>query len=371
MKKTLLFSTILISSIFAQKYFSNKDCSECHEQIYKEYKSSAHAKNYFNDELHRKIADRVSKKSYKCATCHAPIANNLDKLISGEARPDINNKTHTDAISCYFCHTIAYVKKSHKFNINVPSKQAKGYKPTLYGGLDNPEDSDKHSSVNNPIYAKKVCLGCHSHKLNDNNVTVFKAIDSNQDSTSCIKCHMPKVEGGVEKMNKRSRSHHLSHKFLGIYDKEFRKKGVDINISTKKDEIDIILKNKMGHPLIIQPARAKYLQVKLIRDGKVVWQNYKRSPKEDRDAFFELKFKDKDGKKIIIPANAYSTHSNNLDKNETKVLRYKNIKLKSGDIIEATLFVRFAKEDCLSVIDLEDEKFKRAESIKSVKKIIK
>jgi len=369
--KTLIISTLLIfSSLYAKKYFSNKDCSECHEQIYKEYNSSAHAKNYFNDELHRKIANKVSKKSYECAVCHMPMANNLQELIEGEARPDINNKTHTDAISCYFCHTIAYVKRSHKFNINVASKQAKGYKPTLYGGLDNPEDSDKHSSIKNPIYAKKVCLGCHSHKLNDNNVTVFRAIDSNQDSTSCIRCHMPKVEGGVEKMNKRSRTHHLSHKFLGIYDREFRKKGVDINISNSKDEIVLTLTNKMGHPLIVQPARAKYIQLRVLRDGKTIWQNYKSSPKEDRDVFFELRFRDKNGTRLIIPAKAYYKEENNLDINETKSFRYKGIDLKRGDIIEATLFVRFAKEDCLRVVNLKDKIFKRAEVIKSVKKIV-
>jgi len=28
----------------------------------------------------------------------------------------------------------------------------------------------------------------------------------------------------------------------------------------------------MGHPLIIQPARAKYLKVKVIRDNKTIWQ---------------------------------------------------------------------------------------------------
>jgi len=57
--------------------------------------------------------------------------------------------------------------------------------------------------------------------------------------------------------------------------------------------------------------------------------------------------------------------SNNLDINETKTLSYKDIKLKKGDIIRATLFVRFAKKDCLKVIDLKDEKFKRAEVIKT------
>jgi len=110
----------------------NHSCDECHEQIYKEFQTSYHAKGYFNDELHKKIADKVDDKKYGCATCHMPMANNLKDLLTGSARPDKNNKTHTDAISCYFCHTIAYVKNAHKFNINIKARQAKNYKPTLY-----------------------------------------------------------------------------------------------------------------------------------------------------------------------------------------------------------------------------------------------
>ena len=258
--KQILFSLFLLLSFSQAKYLDNHSCNECHEKIYEEYQSSFHAKGYFNDTLHRKIADKVSTEKYSCARCHMPMADNLKELLSGEARPDKNNKTHTDAISCYFCHTIAYVKNAHKFNINTKARQAKGYKPTLYGVLRNPDDNDKHSSVSNPVYTKKVCMGCHSHKLNDNNVTIFRAMDVKQNSTGCIKCHMPEVAGGVEKMNKKTREHHASHKFLGIHDVEFRKTGVDINISTEEKKILVRLTNKMEHPLIIQPARAKFFK---------------------------------------------------------------------------------------------------------------
>ncbi len=64
-----------------------------------------------------------------------PSADNIDELIDGRARPDRGNRSHTDGVSCYFCHTIAYVKRSHSRNINVKSKQAEGYKPTSMGGL--------------------------------------------------------------------------------------------------------------------------------------------------------------------------------------------------------------------------------------------
>jgi nitrate reductase cytochrome c-type subunit len=366
--KSFLFLFLLFSiSLQAKdKYLDNHSCNECHEKIYEEYQSSAHAKSYFTDELHKKIADKVSSEKYACATCHMPMANNLKELIEGKARPDKTNKTHSDAISCYFCHTIAYVKNAHKHNINTKARQAENFKPTLYGRLVKPDDSDKHSSASNPVYAKKVCMGCHSHKLNDNNVTIFRAMTKEQDSVKCIECHMPEVSGGAEKMDKRARGQHASHKFLGIYDKKFRATGLDINISTLTDSIEVKLTNKMGHPLIVQPARVKYLEIKLLRDGKEIWKNYKESPSEDKEAFFEYRFKDKDGKKIIIPATAYSGEMNNLAMKESKVLKYSGVKLQKGDTIKATMFVRFAKKDCQSVVKLEDENLKKSHILKEI-----
>jgi hypothetical protein len=370
MKNTLSLLLLLSSLIFAKdKYLDNHSCNECHEKIYEEYQASAHTKSYFNNELHRNIANSVSDKKYKCAICHMPMANNLKELLSGEARPDKNNKTHTDAISCFFCHTIAYVKTAHSRNINIKARQAKNFKPTLYGRLDHPDDSDKHSSSKNPIYGQKACMGCHSHKLNENNVTIFRAMEKKQDSIGCINCHMPEVSGGAEKMDKRARGHHASHKFLGIYDKEFRATGLDINISTTSNNIEIKVTNKMGHPLIVQPARAKYLEVKLIREGKEIWKNYKKEPKEDREVFFEYRFKDKEGKRIIIPAKAYSGEANNLNSKESKTVKY-DIEVKKGDTIEATMFVRFAKQDCQSVITLKEAIFKEKHILKTVNYLV-
>ncbi len=370
MKYSIFFLLIFFSFAHA-KYMDNHSCNECHEKIYEEFQGSQHAKGYFNDELHRKIADNVSTTKYECATCHMPMADNIKDLISGNARPDKSNKTHTDAISCYFCHTIAYVRNSHKFNINTKARQAKNYKPTLYGRLTNPDDSDKHSSASNPVYGKKVCMGCHSHKLNENNVTIFRAMEEKQDSQSCIRCHMPEVEGGAEKMDKRARGQHASHKFLGIYDIEFRKTGTDINISTTKNSITLTLTNKMDHPLIIQAARVKYLEIKVIRDGKEIWKNYKENPREDLKVFFEYEFKDKNEKKILIPAtSAGHLRINNLNARESKSFVYDGLSLQKGDIVSASMYVQFAKEDCQKIIKLEDEKFKKSHLMKKVEKII-
>jgi len=362
--RLFLFVVLFVSTLSA-KYLDNHSCKECHEKIYEEYQSSYHAKTYFNDELHKKIADHVSKTKYECATCHMPMADNLKDLVDGKARPNPNNITQSDGVSCFFCHTIAYVKKSHKFNINTKARQAKGYKPSLYGGLDNPDESDKHSSLSNPIYDKVVCMGCHSHKLNDYNTTIFRAMTPKQDSRECIKCHMPQAEGGAEKMDKRARGVHLSHKFLGIHDKAFRAKGVDINVSIDGDKLKVALHNKMAHPLIIQPARAKYLKIDILRDGKVIWQNYNKSPKEDKQGYFAYSFK-KDNHPIIIPATATQSFEHNLNAKETKILSYDIPKLQKGDKVEVSLYVQLAKQDCLRVIKLKDNNLTKPQLIKKI-----
>ena len=365
---------IFILSLFIffseAKYLDNHSCNECHEKIYEEYQGSAHSKSYFTDELHRKIADAVSATKYECAACHMPMANNLKDLINGKARPDKNNKTHTDGVSCYFCHTIAYVKKAHKRNINIKSRQADGYKPTLYGRLVKPDDSDKHSSVNNPVYAKNACTGCHSHKRNDNNVTIFHAMDKNQDSLECIKCHMPELEGGAEKMDKRARGHHASHKFSGIHDKAFRKTGVDINVSVSGEKLTVTLHNKMAHPLIIQPARAKFIKAEIKREGKTIWQNFRKNPEEDKQGYFAYSFK-KDGRKIIIPATATSGTVHNLDAKSTVTLHYKIPAPQKGDEIVVGLWVQLAKSDCASAIELEDKSLMKPELIKEIAQRVK
>lgn len=363
--RLLYFFFFLFTVFLDAQYLDNHSCKECHEQIYEEYQGSGHAQSYFSNELHRSVADKVSKTKYGCASCHMPAADNIEQLISGEARPNIDNKTHSDGVSCFFCHTIAYVKNSHPFNVNIKARQAEGYKPTLYGRLNNPDESDKHSSVTNPVYAQNVCKGCHSHKRNDYNATVFSAMEEGQNSLDCIRCHMPEAKGGVEKMDKRARGKHVSHMFFGIRDEEFRKEGVDINLSIENGSLLVHLHNKMGHPLIIQPARAKYLRITLMRGGKTVWQNYKNDPKEDMQGYFASSFY-AHGEKVILPAKAMENKTNNLDAEEKRTLRYPLPQLRKGDKISVDFFVQLAKNDCTELVDLNKKALNEPQLIKTV-----
>jgi len=365
MRIVLILLLLAIQGVQAAEYKSNKSCKECHEKIYDEYRMSAHSKGFFTDELHREVALKASPKRYECAVCHMPAANNMSDILSGNAFPDPSNVTHTDAVSCYFCHTIAYVKESHKFNINLPAKQAEGYKPSLFGSLKDPDHNDKHSALHSPIYRANACKGCHSHKLNDFNTTIFEAMKPGEDSKECIKCHMPMLPGGVEKLNHKNRTEHMSHRFLGIRDENFRKKGVDIAVTSKANTIMVTLVNKMPHPLIIQPARAKYLRVSVLRGDKKIWSNYKNSPEEDRKSYFAYIFK-KNGKRINIPATATETIAHNLPAKGSLKLEYRVPSLESGDIVKVELILRLAKRDCSKVVTLKEYIWTEEQIIKSV-----
>ncbi len=351
--KIFFLLIMLIPALGKGQYLDNHSCKECHEAIYEEYEHSAHSRSYFSDELHRAVADAVSRKKYDCAPCHMPAASDRADLVKGKARPDSRDRRQKDGVSCFFCHTIAFVKEAHRFNLNLPARQAEGYKPSLFGSLENPDENDKHSSLKSPIYWANVCKGCHSHKLNDNNVTIFRAMKPGETSSECIRCHMPKAPGGVEKMNKRGRSEHFSHRFPGIRDATFRRKGIEIGLSLTGKDLDVMLENKMPHPLIIQPARAKYLVIEVFRDGKRIWRNYKKEPSEDHQGYFAAHFY-KGGKEITIPATATATKVHNLPGKSRVTLHYHIPGLRPGDKIRATFYIRPAKAACARSVTLRD-----------------
>ncbi len=361
---------LLISIIFSfswSVYLSNKSCKECHKDIYNEYQRSYHSKGYFNDILHRSIADKISSKKYDCAVCHMPAAQDINALATGLERPNSSDIRQKDAISCFLCHEIAYVKKAHRYNNIILTKQTEGYKPSLYGGLENPDENDKHSSLNNPLYKDNVCKGCHAHKRNQNDLLIFKAMDDKQSSKECIKCHMPYILGGSENMNKKARKEHRSHYFYGIHDDQMRKKSVDLSIDIKKDNhIKVKLTNKMAHPLIIQSARKMYLRVIVKRGNKIIWSN-----KADKNSYFKYDYL-KDKKSVIIPYSATSYRwFNNLEAKKSKNYDYFIEDLKKGDKIIASFYMVLAKKECIDFVGLAKSGLDKPLLAKKVTKIVK
>ena len=99
------------------KFFMESDsCKRCHEDIYKQWSSSAHHFSSFNNQWYRKsieyMQDVVGTKPSKwCGGCHDPAV-----LYAGKMDTPIKQIVHTPeaqaGLGCMMCHAIANVKST-------------------------------------------------------------------------------------------------------------------------------------------------------------------------------------------------------------------------------------------------------------------
>ena len=333
--KYILFCFLIFINLQAS-YMDSKSCSECHQDIYNEHtKSMHHNSSIFKDMFHKAIVEKASPSKYDCAFCHSPAANNLATLKTGQDKPNPRNVNETDGVSCFYCHQITKVFQAKHQNINFYNY--KGGKPTFFGNLADADFSDKHESQSNEIYKNStVCMGCHSHKLNGADVEICNTkSEPNEPTSDCIGCHMPKTNGSPVNVNKRGRNNYTSHNFFGIRDEHFVKQAVELRIQQAKDGFLVSVKNKMGHPLILQPMRLKYIKIQIKRKGAVIWQNFQNSPLEDKEASFTTTFKNDENIEVLPPQAKAILFKNNLGANETKNIHYQ-VKLQKNDEIRAS-----------------------------------
>jgi hypothetical protein len=167
---------------------------------------------------------------------------------------------------------------------------------------------------------------------------------------------MPKYEGGITKINRRAREKYASHEFLGIRSKDMVKKAVKLSLKKiDNNHIKLTVENKMGHQILLQPMRLKYVKTTIIRDGKVIWQNFKKSPYEDKEATFSKLFIDKNGKQVYPPKASGIKYYTNLDTYKSKNIIYKVPSLQKGDIIQSTWISYPVRPSLAKELDLHDE----------------
>ena len=352
-----IISILLLWAVSADaEYLDSESCNECHEKIYAEHvKSMHHKSSLFKDEVHRKMKEKVSKEKYSCALCHMPGTKNLASMIRGMEQPDEKDPRQTDGVSCFYCHQISRVYHGKTYNINFSSAKH-GEKPHFFANLDNPDSSDKHNSGKNEIYKNsEVCMGCHSHKENVHEIQVCNSLDQHGKTSDCIGCHMPKNPGGVENFNKRGRDEYATHKFLGIHSPEMVKKAVELKLDQKGNKVTLTIINKMGHKIITQPMRLKFVKTVISRDGKVIWSNFDKTPVEDKEATFIIVFKDSEGKPSL-PGKAVGYRLNqNLEAMTSKEVTYAIDDLKKGDKVTSTWISYIISPKVAEKLQITDE----------------
>ncbi len=306
----------------------SEQCATCHPAIYKEWQESFHAKSStFKDPAHRavhqafvKAMEKKGKKgNYHCANCHTPMADNIKDLMAGKAELDSNNWTHTEGTGCTFCHRIESIVEKEKFN---------HYKLNKDGAFHTSRPAKEnlpHKTGQSALFAEgKVCMGCHSHKLNGKKVPICMMKDEAQGN--CLECHMPAVEGKVA-VGSQGKTHR-SHKMPGGHDIEMLKKAatLDAEVTSEGKERNLVVtvKNIIKHTFpSTNPMRIAFVKVVAKdKDGKKVWENFKESPMEDKQSFFFKAFKA--GEKKGVPSWAADgiAFDTRLKAGETRQLSY-------------------------------------------------
>ena len=332
-------STVLlfVSTLIQAKYLDTKSCAECHEMIHYEHTNSMHHKSsLFNDEFHGKIKNLTTPDEYSCAICHTPGATNLRALMTGDEQPDVTSKEQDDGVSCFYCHQITKVLELKHKNINFYNYKGER-KPTFFGNLENEDTSNEHEASSREIYKNsKVCMGCHGKKFNSKDVEICNGYDQFNETSDCIKCHMPKLDGDITKKNKRGRLQYSSHEFLGIRSDEMVKKAVELKLKmVDKTQLELTIKNKMGHSIIMQPMRVKFAETTVERNGNIIWKNYDKYPLEDEEAVFTRLFQNDKKRRVFPPFATSIKFNNNLKANSSKTIIYKLPKLQKGDIVKS------------------------------------
>jgi len=352
--KHLIFIVMTLSLSWANDkvhhFASNEECKACHSQIYSEFTGSMHANSLpQKDPIHKAVWDRhpqnKKQQRYGCGKCHTPAANNLDKMMEkgGKALPDETNPTHSEGISCAYCHRIESIKLHKKSNINIICKDEKKYFGTLKEHIDSPfhaistEGSELMKNGN-------VCIGCHSHKMNKHGLNVCSTNISNEmDAANCVSCHMPKVKGSTSDMSERKK--HAFHGFAGShYHTEMLEQYVDISMLREIDAFVVNIDNRTSHALLLHPLRMAVLKVSVMRDGK------------------ESKLKDEVFVRVIghngkpaMPWKASKTLKDTMIKaNEKRSIKYA-YKLEKGDSVEVTLGWYLVNPKVVKKLDLEHE----------------
>ncbi|WP_448583938.1 multiheme c-type cytochrome [Thermocrinis sp.] len=179
-----------------------KRCSDCHREIFEEWKNSRHAKAWVSE--HFKLESENYTKN-KCLSCHAPHQVDPDK------EPILRVEFKEDGVGCVACHFKEETKAMHG-----PLKVW----------------SPPHPSKEDLSYIKSnFCAGCHQE--------TFKQWQMVKTEKSCQDCHMPSL-GKKDLIQKFP--FHLFHLAKPRHSHEFpalRAKPEDLKLEIKENKLYI------------------------------------------------------------------------------------------------------------------------------------
>jgi cytochrome c553 len=335
-------------------------CQWCHEDVYKEWSGSMHAKSTaLRDPIHEmmyrqevgdpRAEDQIHKASQRypvCLQCHAPNAAR-DKMTKLDAMP-----AYSEGVNCIACHQISGYKGVRQegggLRLGILAYETADVLqgPTGYTFDKVRTQTPEDPKANNPHVAQAdafgqrvkptlplegnpqmlrssdLCLGCHHLRPNPKGVPLCATGDEFEESGSqvtCQSCHMPIANGRAY------------HGMGGGHDVAMLSRAVKLTVDVTPNATgdgvvaDVIMLNQLPHKL---PTGAPFrnVQVKVTAfddNGKVLWENFTtHAQKEAPEAYLFYQLADDEGKPAMPPVATRVGKDTRLNPHEQRSIRY-------------------------------------------------
>ncbi len=152
-----------------------KDCERCHQEIYREWESSAHAQAWRSATFQSASAQGRAKE---CTNCHASAP------IDSTTAPSSRTLHREEGVTCITCHLST-------------SPDAKPL--TMRGPVTRSLPVDVHPVIEDDEFyrSSELCGKCHESVYREWQTTTRNA----KEPKTCQSCHMPSVRRTVESVN--------------------------------------------------------------------------------------------------------------------------------------------------------------------------
>ncbi|MBK5929053.1 cytochrome c family protein [Halochromatium salexigens] len=362
--------TLVIADEEPIHHVSAEVCSNCHQEIYRQWKGSMHAQSTaLEDPIHgtfyqmvagspteEGVLHKASGKYPICLQCHAPNAA-LDQRTKLDAKV-----AYSEGVNCVACHTLKTYKgiegEDGKLRLGIQAYELSdklqaplGIKDglaqlaaagdDLFGGAGLGADSSQKPNPHrgepivfdgqiipalpmeaNPRLVKSsdACMGCHDQRDNPHGVPLCQTGNEYRDSLSnvnCLSCHMPVAEGIAD------------HSMGGGHSPAMLKRAVifDVNAVANGDTLEttVYLKNQLPHAMPTgAPFRNLFIKLTAYDDqGEVIWENAEGHPAQsDPQAYLSYALADDEGMPAPPPTATEPGEDTRLRPHEERELVY-------------------------------------------------
>lgn len=213
----------------AGAFDSPQGCGGCHQDIYRQWRSSAMAQAW-EDPIYRGLLKRASeatdgKLDNFCTGCHTPVGLTTGKISSAVNRASPEETALSQpmpGVDCEACHNIS-ARTGLDNGAYVLEPRSQGDRPTKFGPREDAV-SPYHETVYSALHTRSdFCGTCHNVTHPFNGVPIERTYDEwleseyAQNGEPCQSCHMPTFKGKAAIMGPE-RDDVASHWFTGAND---------------------------------------------------------------------------------------------------------------------------------------------------------